>query len=122
MKTKMRHFVWLLAILGFVYVSSGGALTTHLHAHHQSEPQGCQHHEQHENQHDSGKQGDHGSSDCDTCQHLGIMIKRILVVTPSLMPEPSPIEFSLSYFEQAVLFHSTPRFFLSRGPPLAVLS
>jgi len=116
MKNKARYLVWILAVMSFIYVASGGALAVHLGMHNH---ECCQdtHRDEHAD-HGHDKHGDHDSNHCDICQHLGMITKRILVESSVLIPELSITEHSFSYTVNRIIQQHTSLPLLPRAPPV----
>ena len=105
MTKSVRHLICMLAMFGFVGVSTGFALAAHLNLH-RAEP-GCCHdsHGDERSDHDHREKEEHDSSHCITCQKLGTVTKRILIESPSLIPELAVIKYD-TFHTINLHFHS----------------
>ena len=108
MRTLVRHLICVLAMLSFVGVSTGIAFATHLDLQ-QAEP-GCCHdsHDHERSNHDPPEKDGHDSGQCITCQQLGMIAKRILIESPSTIPELTVIKhdrlFTINQYSNSYTF------------------
>ncbi len=95
MRKLVRHLIYVLAMLSFVGVSTGIAFAAHLNLQ-QAEP-GCCHDSHDHSDNESPEKDEHDSRQCITCQKLGMIAKRILIESPSIIPELTVIKHDRLY-------------------------
>lgn len=115
MNNPTKQFLWMIAILSFMYVASGGALAMHLGL---EDYDPC--HPRHGDGHDEcdhDKKEDHGSHQCEICQYLGLVVKKMLVAPVLLIPVLSVADQRLSFGVNPVVQSRTFLSLLPRAPP-----